>query len=624
MAVVIFALGIKATNGLVKSTINTANALVKAKIDTSIINIVGKFGGLDYLDAAFPLDERVKKYSLDAIDLNIQNDVTLRNSLFYKEEQQFLTASYTMYHKKVLEEIDKNLTEDDLVIFVHPLAMKIYLKANPNSKVKKIIQVHGNYLEEIDNFELLKEHFEEIDCIQTVSKYMRDDLINILGAPKDKTQYIPNIAIPANIIRKEEKYLKRISIVGSIQKRKNQYDAVRVLELIPDNNVILQIYGHALDKEYTSFIKGYIERKGLTNRVFFKDVASEKEIYENSDLIILTSIHEGFGYSFMEAAMYKIPVVSYDFKYGAKEFLRNNENGCLIEHGNYKQMAKKVNEIFESKELYNQIVQDNSRFFNEEYAEEKTVEKYIALLGDEQTKFSLNDLNKKELPSWIKEEGEHNLIQVGDNINSIKTVISIKGELNHIIIDNNVSMRHCNISLKGNGMFIHIHNNVELTGVVASLFQNTSLSIGKHTTIGNSEITIAEENLIKIGEDCMFAHGQEIRTSDMHPIYSLEDGSRINNGRDIFIGNHVWLGKQCTVLKGTIISDNTVVGINSIVNKKFSEENIVIAGQPANVVKRGIVWGRKMYHKTMFDDTTLLPYIERYKEDLIQKLDNLK
>ena len=51
MAVVIFALGIKSTNGLVKSTINTANSLVKYGIDTSIINIVGKFGGLDYLDA---------------------------------------------------------------------------------------------------------------------------------------------------------------------------------------------------------------------------------------------------------------------------------------------------------------------------------------------------------------------------------------------------------------------------------------------------------------------------------------------------------------------------------------------------------------------------------------------
>jgi glycosyltransferase involved in cell wall biosynthesis len=396
MAVVIFALGIKATNGLVKSTINTANSLVKYGIDTSIINIVGKFGGLDYLDAAFPLDKKVKKYSLDALELHGNEDIKLRNSLFYKEEQQFLTASYTMYHKKALQEIDKRLSADDLVIFVHPLAMKIYIEANPNSKVKKIIQVHGNYLEEIDNYNLIKDYFDRVDYIQTVSKYMRDDLINILKAPKDKTIYIPNIAVPVEISKKSEKYLKRISIIGSIQKRKNQFDAVRILEHIEDNNVILQIYGHELNKEYTQFIKEYIDRKELTHRVIFKSVATEEEIYSNTDLVILTSEHEGFGYTFLESAMYNIPVLAYDFKYGAKEFLRENKNGCLFEMGDYKGMAKKINEIFEDRELYKHIAQDNLKFFYEEFAEEKTVNKYIDLLGDKKKTFHLNDLVKNE------------------------------------------------------------------------------------------------------------------------------------------------------------------------------------------------------------------------------------
>jgi len=396
MAVVIFALGIKATNGLVKSTINTANSLVKFGIDTSIVNIVGKFGGLDYLDPAFPLDKRVKKYSLDALELHGNDDIKLRNSLFYKEEQKFLTASYTMYHKKALQEINNRLDENDLIIFVHPLAMKIYVEANPNSKVKKIIQVHGNYIEEIDNYNLLKKDFDKIDYIQTVSRYMRDDLVEILGAPKEKTIYIPNIAVPANVIKKKEKYLKKVSIIGSIQKRKNQYDAVRMLEYIEDNNVVLQVFGHELDKEYTAFIKEYIERKGLTHRVFFKSVASEEEIYSNTDLVVLTSEHEGLPYIFQESAMYNIPVVAYDFKYGAKEFLRDGENGCLIEMGDYKSMAKKVSEILEDEALYKKIVEDNSKFFDEAYAEEKTVEKYIDFLGDKNKKFDINDLIKNE------------------------------------------------------------------------------------------------------------------------------------------------------------------------------------------------------------------------------------
>lgn len=39
--------------------------------------------------------------------------------------------------------------------------------------------------------------------------------------------------------------------------------------------------------------------------------------------------------------------------------------------------------------------------------------------------------------------------------------------------------------------------------------------------------------------------------------------------------------------------------------KSFKEPNCVIAGSPAKIVKENIVWGRKMYHSTMYDDPTL-------------------
>jgi len=392
MAVVIFALGIKATNGLVKSTINTANSLVKQGIDISIINIVGKLGGLDLLDPAFPLDSRVQRYSLDMAKLNFKDEIELKNSLFFSEKQQYLKANYTEYHAEVLREIDRRLSSNDLIIFTHPLAMVLYSKANPNSKVKKLIQVHGNYLEESDNFDLLKKYFEEVDYIQTVSEYMRDDLINILNAPKEKTIYIPNITVPIQIQKVSEKYLKRVSIIGSIQKRKNQYDAIRMIESIEDRNIVLQVYGNPLDKEYTNFIKEYIVRKKLGSRVLFKGVASEHDIYANSDIVILPSEHEGFGYTFLESALYDIPTVAYDFKYGAKEFLVKVHDYCLVPMDDYKDMAVKVLTLLENNSLYQEVVEANKNHFEEAYSEEKIVNKYIALLGDKNKKVDFYDI----------------------------------------------------------------------------------------------------------------------------------------------------------------------------------------------------------------------------------------
>jgi len=43
--------------------------------------------------------------------------------------------------------------------------------------------------------------------------------------------------------------------------------------------------------------------------------------------------------------------------------------------------------------------------------------------------------------------------------------------------------------------------------------------------------------------------------------------------------------------KGTKIRNNCVVGANSLLNKKYDYENVVIAGNPAKVVKENIVWG---------------------------------
>ncbi|SKA09193.1 Acetyltransferase (isoleucine patch superfamily) [Pilibacter termitis] len=102
------------------------------------------------------------------------------------------------------------------------------------------------------------------------------------------------------------------------------------------------------------------------------------------------------------------------------------------------------------------------------------------------------------------------------------------------------------------------------------------------------------ENLgINIGKDVMISDGVLFQASDIHVIFDIYTGEIINRYPDeIVIEDHVWIGRNVTINKGVSISKNSIIGIGSVVTKKFEEENVAIAGNPARIVKNGINWKR--------------------------------
>lgn len=38
---------------------------------------------------------------------------------------------------------------------------------------------------------------------------------------------------------------------------------------------------------------------------------------------------------------------------------------------------------------------------------------------------------------------------------------------------------------------------------------------------------------------------------------------------------------------------NSIVGACSVITKQFEEENVILAGNPAKIVKQNVKWGRK-------------------------------
>ncbi|MGK9477940.1 hypothetical protein ACSSV9_14110 [Melioribacter sp. OK-6-Me] len=77
--------------------------------------------------------------------------------------------------------------------------------------------------------------------------------------------------------------------------------------------------------------------------------------------------------------------------------------------------------------------------------------------------------------------------------------------------------------------------------------------------------------------------------TDAYSIYD-EQNKRINEDKSIIISNHVWIGCQTLILKKAEIGDGCIVGANSLTNKKFIYNEVVLAGNPEKLVKKNVKW----------------------------------
>lgn len=93
---------------------------------------------------------------------------------------------------------------------------------------------------------------------------------------------------------------------------------------------------------------------------------------------------------------------------------------------------------------------------------------------------------------------------------------------------------------------------------------------------------------ITVGNDTVISWGCQFLDTDFHKIIYEKKDSIVNS--EIIIGNCVWIGSNSYIYKGSNIPNGCVVASNSVVKSSFDEENVLIAGNPARIIKRNISW----------------------------------
>lgn len=138
------------------------------------------------------------------------------------------------------------------------------------------------------------------------------------------------------------------------------------------------------------------------------------------------------------------------------------------------------------------------------------------------------------------------------------------------------------VKFKGNNVLIG-------HGSKISVGKEGELEIGENFTI-TAESSIVCHYKIKFGNNILISWENLFLDTDFHQIYNFKNKELINPNKSIVIGNNVWIGCRNTILKGTCINDNCIIGSNSLVNKKIKETNVILAGNPVKIVKENIYW----------------------------------
>lgn len=171
--------------------------------------------------------------------------------------------------------------------------------------------------------------------------------------------------------------------------------------------------------------------------------------------------------------------------------------------------------------------------------------------------------------------------------------ITIRGTGNIIRFNERMNF-DATIDITGNNNVIEIGDDCRFFGKIYVYGSGGTLSIGDQSTFARAYLKCMEGRKIHIGKDCMFSFNIEVRTTDGHSIVDPVNGKRLNPAEDIFIGDHVWVGMESIILKGSHISSNSIIGAASVVNNQFEHEQSIIAGTPAKQIKQGVTWHRDL------------------------------
>lgn len=124
-------------------------------------------------------------------------------------------------------------------------------------------------------------------------------------------------------------------------------------------------------------------------------------------------------------------------------------------------------------------------------------------------------------------------------------------------------------------------------GYGVKLSSDGILILGDKVSFTGNSIIVCKKR-ISIGADTIISWNTQIMDTDIHEV--LRGGIRTNFDNDILIGEHVWVGCNTNIYKGTCITNGSVVAADSVIKKGNDSQKMIYGGVPERVIADNIEW----------------------------------
>lgn len=166
--------------------------------------------------------------------------------------------------------------------------------------------------------------------------------------------------------------------VGRLVRRKGFDFLIKAIKNTPDN-VHSLIIGEGPEKEN---LANLAEELNVSDRIHFLGFVSETEKFQylqNSDIYVLSSLHEGFGIVLQEAMQVGLPIISTD-NGGQVDFIKEGKNGYLVHFGDIEALAGIINKFEQDHQLKINFSEYNKKEIKK-FEDKRICKEYLGMLG---------------------------------------------------------------------------------------------------------------------------------------------------------------------------------------------------------------------------------------------------
>lgn len=276
------------------------------------------------------------------------------------------------------------------LIVTNDIFSHILLSLFPLPKTEIFVSHGGDYKSKGEKFaaksgrsaKIARYSFKRVTQFVAVSDTQREALINNAHVNPSKVVTIYNGYDSSKVRKAKEEanpHVINISVVGYIKPLKNQQVLLETIKELRslNYNCILNLYGSISDQKYYDQLICDIKELKIENAVVFHGYVSDKDvIYNNTDILISCSNHEGFGLSLIEAMAYQVPTIGYARSAGPSSIIEDNKTGILVKENTSKAYKDAILQYLVDSDFKHSIIKNSLMKFQEKFSLNVMIEKY--------------------------------------------------------------------------------------------------------------------------------------------------------------------------------------------------------------------------------------------------------